>query len=156
MWKIKCVWCAGHNMGLGIMGSGLHPSAEPTPLEDQEVPPMEDIRHNQWSECRLFSPVHWWQTSVPVKTVSLFQTVEPSVNKFVEDLLEKMFIVRSKTKMLLILLYLCSVPRRIRYLAQCDLSSNTFDHWQCTHKSNSACDWVAVKNKVVKKSNHYH
>ena len=55
-----CV-CAGHNvgnMGLGIMGSGLHPSAEPTPniLEDHEGPPMEDIRHNQWSEYRLDAP----------------------------------------------------------------------------------------------------
>ncbi|XP_076461685.1 protein FAM149B1-like isoform X2 [Babylonia areolata] len=40
---------SGHK-ALGITGSGLHPSADPTPniLEDQEGPTREDIHHNQW------------------------------------------------------------------------------------------------------------
>ncbi|KAL8579418.1 hypothetical protein ACOMHN_026783 [Nucella lapillus] len=40
---------SGHK-ALGITGSGLHPSSDPTPniLEDQEGPTREDIHHNQW------------------------------------------------------------------------------------------------------------
>ncbi|XP_070185605.1 protein FAM149B1-like isoform X2 [Littorina saxatilis] len=39
----------GQSVGLGIMGSGLHPSAEhPSNILEDEVAPKEDIRHNQW------------------------------------------------------------------------------------------------------------